>query len=164
MKTNNKVFLKNDDEFKKIIEESTKWSEIGEKLNYNPPISSNVKRAIEYRCSLLGINVNIVNKKQEVSSQTKKNIFEKRKNWQSARSAIQKNARLIFFKENMNPKCFICGYDKHVEVAHIKPVSEFDENATILEINDINNLIGLCPNHHWEYDNNLLNIEKKYVK
>ena len=80
LKTDSKVFLKNDDEFKKIIEESTKWSEIGEKLNYNPPISSNVKRVIEYRCSLLGINVNIVNKKQEVSSQTKRDLFEKRKN------------------------------------------------------------------------------------
>ena len=30
--------------------------------------------------------------------------------------------------------------------------------TTIEEINNINNLIGLCPNHHWEYDNGLLEL------
>lgn len=47
-----------------------------------------------------------------------------------------------------NPKCKICGYNKHIEVAHIKAVSEFSDSTLISEINDINNLIGLCPNHH----------------
>ena len=35
---------------------------------------------------------------------------------------------------------------------------DFDDNNTIAEINDISNLIGLCPNHHWEYDNGLLDL------
>ena len=26
------------------------------------------------------------------------------------------------------------------------------------KINNIDNLIALCPNHHWEYDNNGLDI------
>jgi predicted restriction endonuclease len=47
-----------------------------------------------------------------------------------------------------------------VEVAHIKAVSNFSEDSLISEINDISNLIGLCPNHHWEYDNGLLDISK----
>ena len=64
----------------------------------------------------------------------------------------------FFFEHNTEHKCAICGYDKHIEVAHIKAVSEFDDNATIGEINAITNLIGLCPNHHWEYDNGLLNL------
>ena len=45
-------------------------------------------------------------------------------------------------------KCAICGYDKHVEIAHIKPVSDFTDSCTIAEINSIDNLIALCPNHH----------------
>lgn len=45
-------------------------------------------------------------------------------------------------------KCAICGYDKHVEIAHIKPVSDFADSCTIAEINSIDNLIALCPNHH----------------
>ena len=52
----------------------------------------------------------------------------------------------------------ICGYDKHYEIAHIKPVSDFEDDALITEINSIDNLIALCPNHHWEFDNGLLNI------
>lgn len=31
------------------------------------------------------------------------------------------------------------------------------------EINDINNLIGLCPNHHWELDHNLLSDEDRKI-
>lgn len=37
-------------------------------------------------------------------------------------------------------------------------VSVFDENTPIFEINSITNLIVLCPNHHWEYDNGILKI------
>jgi len=32
-------------------------------------------------------------------------------------------------------------------------------NPTIDEVNDINNLVGLCPNHHWEVHNGLIDIE-----
>lgn len=53
-------------------------------------------------------------------------------------------------------KCQICGYDKHVEVAHKRAVSSFTDNSTAKEINDPSNLVGLCPNHHWEFDNGLL--------
>jgi len=48
--------------------------------------------------------------------------------------------------------CAVCGYDKHTELAHIKPVSEFDFSATLEEVNADNNVIQLCPNHHWEFD------------
>ena len=49
---------------------------------------------------------------------------------------------------SIEQKCIICGYNKHIEVAHIKAVSEFDDSALISEINALNNLIPLCPNHH----------------
>lgn len=49
-------------------------------------------------------------------------------------------------------------YDKHIEIAHIKAVADFDDGTLVSEINDINNLIALCPNHHWEYDNRLLEL------
>jgi predicted restriction endonuclease len=89
---------------------------------------------------------------------TKGELFRDRKNWQSARSAIQKIARDVFKEANPHPKCAICGYSNHVEVAHIKAVNEFDDSATIKEIDSIANLIGLCPNHHWEYDNGILEL------
>lgn len=57
----------------------------------------------------------------------------------------------------------MCGYDKFVEIAHIKAVSEFDESALISDINSIDNLIALCPNHHWEYDNGVLILRNNKV-
>ena len=48
--------------------------------------------------------------------------------------------------------CAHCGYDKHVEIAHVKPVSSFPQTALLLEINSRSNLLHLCPNCHWEFD------------
>jgi len=89
---------------------------------------------------------------------TKKDFFDKRKNWQSAASSIRRSARNIFARSGKELKCYVCNYDKHVEISHRKSVSDFDGETLLIEINDISNLIALCPNHHWEYDNGLLNI------
>lgn len=56
-------------------------------------------------------------------------------------------------KTNGNQKCEHCGYDKHIEVCHIKPINSFADDSKITEINAYDNLIGLCPNCHWEFDN-----------
>lgn len=48
--------------------------------------------------------------------------------------------------------CAFCGYDKHVELAHIKPVSEFSDDAKIGQVNAESNVIQLCRNCHWEFD------------
>lgn len=52
--------------------------------------------------------------------------------------------------------CEICGYDKHIELAHIIPISEWGDDALLEEVNDPSNIRVLCPNHHWEFDNGLL--------
>ena len=69
------------------------------------------------------------------------------------------------FKQNEKScyRCIICGYDKHIEIAHIKAVSDFADESLISEINHINNIIPLCPNHHWEYDNNAMNENEKRI-
>ncbi len=48
--------------------------------------------------------------------------------------------------------CAHCGYDKHVEICHIKAVKDFPNTSTIGDINKEDNLILLCPNCHWEFD------------
>jgi hypothetical protein len=64
-------------------------------------------------------------------------------------------ARTVFFRNK--PKiCEICGYNKHVEVAHKKALSSFDHDALLSEVNSLENLIGLCPNCHWEFDNKMI--------
>ena len=49
--------------------------------------------------------------------------------------------------------CQACGYDKHVEVAHIKPLNQFKLEDTDTDFNSEDNLLLLCPNCHWEFDN-----------
>jgi hypothetical protein len=72
----------------------------------------------------------------------------------SAFALVRSRARLIAKNLGMN-KCVKCGYNKHVEIAHIKPISEFSLDAKLSEINHESNILPLCPNCHWEYDHKL---------
>jgi len=63
------------------------------------------------------------------------------------------------FKHLTKLPCHNCGYDKHVELCHIKPVRAFDLSSKIKEVNSPNNIIQLCPNCHWEFDNGLLKLD-----
>lgn len=54
--------------------------------------------------------------------------------------------------------CYHCQYDKHVEVCHIKDIAEFPTDTKLAIVNHPDNLVLLCPNCHWEFDNELLKI------
>ena len=62
------------------------------------------------------------------------------------------------FKDLISKPCAKCGYDKHVELCHIKAISDFLPTSKIKEVNSYENLIQLCRNHHWELDNGLLDL------
>lgn len=49
--------------------------------------------------------------------------------------------------------CAKCGYNLHVELCHIKPISSFPDDALVSEVNSERNVIQLCRNCHWEFDN-----------
>lgn len=71
-------------------------------------------------------------------------------------SRIRGLAQKVYNASSKPKHCINCGYKKHYEVAHIKAISTFDDNTPISVINDIENLMALCPNCHWEYDNGIL--------
>ena len=71
---------------------------------------------------------------------------------------IRKKARKLMVNSGIEQLCKSCGYDKHVEACHIKSISSFDLNTTIGEINDLSNLVFLCPNCHWEFDKGTLKL------
>ena len=52
--------------------------------------------------------------------------------------------------------CQFCGYSNHVELCHIQPVSRFPDETLVTEVNNPGNILVLCPNHHWEFDNGIL--------
>lgn len=90
---------------------------------------------------------------------SKEKLESIRKTRHGAYSSIIGNARDVYKRSGKPKICSVCGYDKHVEICHIKPVSSYNVE-TILEINDISNLIALCPNHHWEFDKGILDIRE----
>ena len=60
--------------------------------------------------------------------------------------------------------CQNCGYNKHVEICHVKAIKDFSLETLISEVNDLNNLVGLCPNCHWKFDNGILPFNEEWIK
>ena len=77
----------------------------------------------------------------------------------NAYDTIRQNARTQS-KYFYPAKCLLCNYDKHYEVCHVKDLKDFSGDETIFEVNNKTNLIHLCPNCHWEFDHNQLDIQK----
>lgn len=92
----------------------------------------------------------------EAGLATKGQIFKRARGYQSARSQIRRHAEVTFNRSGKPRSCAVCSYTRHVEVAHKKPVAGFSNNATLEQINHIDNLVCLCPTHHWEFDNGIL--------
>lgn len=72
---------------------------------------------------------------------------------------IRFHARKVAQELELLDSCTVCGYSLHVQCCHIRSVSSFPETSKLSEVNDPTNLIGLCPNHHWELDHGHLNTK-----
>jgi len=71
---------------------------------------------------------------------------------------IRSKARAKMNFYGIEKRCIICGYTLHVEVHHIKPCNTYNIKTPLSVVNDLSNLVYLCPNHHYEADNNLLHL------
>lgn len=92
-------------------------------------------------------------------SKTIAEVVERRSNLhRSSAYADIRNFARFDHQDLLSKPCSSCGYDKHVELCHIKPISKFTLEATINEVNAASNVIQLCPNCHWEFDNGLLDL------
>lgn len=79
-------------------------------------------------------------------------------------SKIRYMSRKVY-KESDRPQwCYVCRYSIHVDICHIKSVSSFGPNATLAEVNDLDNLVALCKTHHWELDHGYLTLTPSYDK
>ena len=74
-------------------------------------------------------------------------------------SSIRDSARRAIDKAEILKACLICGYDTVVQVCHLKSISSFPPETKISEVNSLENLVCLCPNHHWEMDHGKLSQE-----
>lgn len=73
-------------------------------------------------------------------------------------SRVRDHARKLAIKAKLLDACKKCGYTYKVECCHIQAVKKFPLTATLGEVNSINNLVGLCPNHHTELDGGILKL------
>lgn len=149
-----------DDNLLKIFNESNSIVEFKKGINYKGSLSKTGH--IAKRLESLGVCLDDIDASKTATlkreSMTKGELFAKRKTWQSARGSIQRWAQQQYEKSDKPKYCLICNYP-YYEIAHITAVSDFPDCATISEINSIDNLIALCRNHHYEYDNDLLTKE-----
>jgi len=112
------------------------------------------EETINHRKTCDDCNPNII----DWSQITKKSFREKFPGASNFHGRIRDLSRRVYKNSQKPKKCYNCGYNKVYQVCHIKPVSKFDENTSVTVINDIENLIALCPNCHWEFDQGILKI------
>ncbi len=74
----------------------------------------------------------------------------------SAYALVRTRARILAKKLGIDSECKICGYNKHVEIAHLKSISSFSMDTLISKINSKDNIVALCRNCHWELDHGLI--------
>lgn len=102
--------------------------------------------ASEHGCSWDVVRRNLLRNGFKLPQHTK-GIKGRRSSTENRR--FQKNALRAY-----GYKCHICGYDKFVNVCHIKP--RFKGGDDLLE-----NAVVLCPNHHAEFDYGIITVNKR---
>ena len=73
-------------------------------------------------------------------------------------SRLRELARRTYIQSGQPLCCAVCGYDKHFEVCHLRAMNKFPDTTPVQNVNGLENLIALCPNHHWEFDHGLLSL------
>lgn len=116
------------------------------------------------KCTKCGIELNykkrrmLCNDCKDMSQdQTLAQVAYDKHNKSSCWALVRSRARAVM--KDKPRVCANCGYDKHVEVAHKKSISEFNITALVSEVNDESNLVLLCPNCHWEFDHHMIEID-----
>ena len=90
------------------------------------------------------------------SSRTIKQVAKRSKKAASKYAQIRQDARAVMKKAKIDDKCAACGYQLSTQVCHIRPISDFEEDTLVSEVNRVENLVYLCRNHHWELDHGYL--------
>lgn len=91
---------------------------------------------------------------EKVKNRTLFDISKRKDVYSSRYAGVRQHAKIV--TRDWDASCKICGYRKHVEICHIKPISSFKDRDRLTDVNNPSNLILLCPNHHWELDHGML--------
>lgn len=121
------------------------------------PICGNFK----YYTSKLCANCQNKQRQQNIKHKTL-GYFVENKNYLSSKcTEIRKDAKRTLIESNIEKVCAYCKnheYDEILEVHHLKGILEYDLDTTINEINALENLVWLCPNHHAMLEKGLITL------
>jgi 5-methylcytosine-specific restriction endonuclease McrA len=84
-------------------------------------------------------------------------VYKAAKHPSYRRSRLREDARAVYLA-NAPYQCVNCGYAKHIEVCHKRSLASFPDDTPISVVNSPSNLVGLCPNCHWELDHGHLQL------
>jgi hypothetical protein len=84
----------------------------------------------------------------------------KKKHKQQYANRVREKAR----DKHYIKECQRCKYNLHIEICHIRAISDYPDNTLVKDINDQSNIIILCPNCHWELDEGYLVYENNQFK
>lgn len=137
------IDLVNSNNFEYILEKEGKECKNCGNIHYQPKADY-----CSYFCKiLLGIK-----------DKTKKDLLQKGKA-AVLYGKIRDNAKSLIKYYYPEKECKICEYDTHVECCHIKDIQDYPDEALITDINSKENLVWLCPNHHYEFDAGIIDLD-----
>jgi len=100
-------------------------------------------------CSIQSRCVDYGNKTTKKDSVGSSSSYASKHRYEKIRQHGKRLATMFGWKTDC---CEKCGYDKHTELCHVKPISSFSDDTLLSEINSRKNIAFLCPNCHWELD------------
>lgn len=117
----------------------------------------------KYRSSNMCIDCRNSAKRNNIKHRTLGSYIDGHKYLSTKCSDIRKDARRTIEESDKEKVCAYChnhDFDQILEVHHLRGILEFDSSATIGEVNDIDNLVWLCPNHHQMLELGLITLEQ----
>lgn len=99
-------------------------------------------------------------RREKLMSRTLGDIKDSTSNKNNPFHLVRAQARMIMEESKAKHECAICGFSEYVETCHIKAISDFTLDTRVSEVNRLDNLVYLCPNHHILLDRNKLSNEE----
>ena len=140
-----------------IISNTNRWKNHISSYRKHPCIKCQKPRGWRNESGLCNdcFNKTLTEKSKSITLRELKQKHNKRINGRWYSAEIRSLNKSWNFELTKKP-CQKCGFSHHSELCHIKAIKDFDDNATLGEINNPSNIVVLCPNCHWLFDNKKL--------
>ena len=73
---------------------------------------------------------------------------------------IRSHSRRLISSLGIEKICSCCKFEHGVQICHVKPICDFPEDTPLNEVNNLDNLVLLCPNCHWLFDHGYPSLDE----